>query len=83
MSNIKKTFNGVVRRMPVFVGSKSEHTALVLETKNKTFILRMHGDEPFSECALAVPYVNNNVRIQGEAHKQYLFVANIQKQPKP
>ncbi len=82
MSDIKKTFNGVVRRQRVAVGSKSEHTALVLETANKTFVLRVRGDSPFSECAPAAPYVDRDVRIQGIVHKHYLFVGNIQGLPK-
>lgn len=82
MSDIKKTFNGVVRRKHVGVGSKSEHTALVLETANKTFVLRVRGDHPFNECAAAVPYVDREVRIQGVVHHNYLFVGNIQGKPK-
>lgn len=76
---MKQVFNGVVRREVVAKGSKSEHTALVLETAAaQKLTLRVRGTNAFEEPAALKPFVDQRVRIQGVVANNVLFVGNIQ-----
>ena len=75
---MKQIFNGVVRREVVAQGSKSEHTALVLDTGSTKMTLRLRGTNAFEEPAALTPFVDQRVRVQGVTSGSTLFVGNIQ-----
>ncbi len=76
---MKQIFNGVVRREVIAKGSKSEHTALVLDTGAcEKMTLRVRGTNAFEEPAALKPFVDQRVRIQGVVSGSVLFVGNIQ-----
>ena len=77
---MKQIFNGTVQRRVVAGGSKSEHTAIVLETDKGDLILRKRGENPFQESAALSPLVGKTVSLQGVPSNGVVFVGNILRQ---
>lgn len=54
-------------------GSKSEHEAVVIDTKEGSFVLKRQEDNPFEKSSL-FELEGKNVHVEGELHS-YLFLA--------
>jgi hypothetical protein len=70
-------FEGVVRRRPFAVGSKSERRALLLVTPRHEYVLRRQGGNPFVDPALDA-LVGKRVSFAGILHGYTLIVSDWQ-----
>jgi hypothetical protein len=73
MSQNKKTFTGKVVSRTTGTGSKSEHEAVMLETPNKDYVLRIKGGNPFSNPALD-KLVGKTIKATGELADYVFFL---------
>jgi hypothetical protein len=73
MSPNKKTFTGKVVARTTGTGSKSEHEAVMLETSNKDYVLRIKGGNPFSNPQLD-KLVGKTIKATGELADYVLFL---------
>ena len=64
---------GTVVKKPWAVGTKSEHEAVVLETKDKDYVLRRKGGNPFQDPELD-RHVGGFFAFEGELINDYIFV---------
>jgi spore coat polysaccharide biosynthesis protein SpsF (cytidylyltransferase family) len=69
---------GLVVGKKTSVGSKSEHMAVYLDTGEKSFILRLKGDNPFSHEKLS-KLIGKKVIASG-FFKDYIFFASSAKE---
>jgi hypothetical protein len=69
-----REFVGKVTKKPFGTGSKSEHDAVYLETKDGSFGLRRQGGNPFSDPQLD-RLVGKTIRCQGEIANYTLIIA--------
>jgi hypothetical protein len=69
----KQTITGKVVSRTTATGSKSEHDAVMLETGQKDYILRIKGANPFSNPDLE-KLVGKTIRATGELADYVLFV---------
>lgn len=78
MANLKKAFNGTVKKEVVAKGSKSERTAVVLHiSAAKSYVLRLRGEGGFDTSSLE-EYVGKDVSVKGVEilHGHTLVVAS-------
>ena len=73
MSQSKKTYKGKVVSRTTGRGSKSEHEAVMLETRNKEYVLRIKGGNPFSNPQLD-KLVGKTIKATGELADYVLFL---------
>jgi hypothetical protein len=66
-------FAGKVTKRPFGSGSKSEHEAVYLETKDTSFVLRRQGGNPFSDPQLD-RLVGKTIRCRGEPSNYTLTI---------
>jgi hypothetical protein len=66
-------FVGKVTKRPFGIGSKSEHDAVYLQTKDRSFVLRRQGGNPFSDPQLD-RLVGKTIRCQGETADYTLII---------
>ena len=69
----RQTFTGKVVKKPWGVGSKSEHQAVMLVTKEKEYILREMGANPFQNSKLD-NLVGQEVTLEGQILNDYVFL---------
>lgn len=58
---------GTVLCKPFAVGSKSEHQAIVLQTADREYVLRILGGNPFQDDRLR-KLVGKRIRVNGKLH---------------
>ena len=75
MSQGKQTLTGKVVSRTTAKGSKSEHEAVMLETPNKDYVLRVKGANPFSNPELD-QLVGKTIKATGELADYVLFLEN-------
>jgi hypothetical protein len=73
MSQDKQTLTGKVVSRTTAKGSKSEHEAVMLETPNKDYVLRVKGANPFSNPNLD-KLVGKTIKATGELADYVLFL---------
>ena len=74
---LARPFVGVVQKKLWAQGSKSEHTATVLQPQmGSAFRLQMNGGNAFDYSAFQ-PYLGQTVTVHGHAHGQILLVTSI------
>ncbi len=84
-SSISETFNGIVRKERVAVGSKSEREAIVLDTGTQKLVMRLGNMNPFMPQPLDT-YIGQHVSVSGIAYNGTLFIGaekDIARQNKP
>jgi hypothetical protein len=70
-------YQGSVIRRRVAAGSKSDHSAVLLDTGSEQYVLRRVGANPFSDPALE-KLVGQKVTFDGSVRGYTLFVDNWQ-----
>jgi hypothetical protein len=66
-------YSGKVVRQPFAAGSKSEHQAVVLMTREGALKLRRAGGNPFHDPELE-KLVGNDIVAEGELHQRQLLI---------
>jgi len=59
--------SGYVVRKTVAAGSKSERSAIVLQTDEGEYVLRIQGGNPFDDRRLE-PLIGKRIRVRGQLH---------------
>lgn len=73
--NKKKSYTGVIVKKLWGVGTKSEHDAVVLVTKDKEYVLRLVGGNPFQDDRLDELLKNTGeVTLEGQLINDYTLV---------
>lgn len=76
---IKGTFNGLVEKKLINIGSRSEHEGVLLTTdEGNIFELRIKGHNPFSDPELDA-FAGQKVSVEGDAYRGLLFVDDAAK----
>ena len=73
MSQDKQTLTGKVVQQITAKGSKSEHNAVMLQTPQKDYVLRIKGANPFSNPELN-DLVGKTITATGEVADYVLFL---------
>jgi hypothetical protein len=67
-------FRGQVVTQPVARGSKSEHTAVMLKTADRDYVLRREGGNPFRDPGLD-DLVGHTIEGEGIVHDYVLIMS--------
>jgi hypothetical protein len=70
------TLEGNVIELPLSRGSKSERSAIMLDTGEKQYSLRWKNDNPF-EQKTATSYLNQRILVKGHLVKRIFLVVEV------
>jgi hypothetical protein len=72
----KIRIKGVIKRMPLNKGSKSEQATIVIDSKKGLFKLRKAGENPFMTTYFN-DYLDKTVEIEGFINNNQFFIESI------